>query len=271
MNRFAEGKKKGILRSLSAVVETEITKAYRSPMFWITIIGMIFIPMMFGLMMFIKKYPELAQSSLFLSKAKMIEGDSSWQTYFGLFSQMISGAGMVVFGFAASWIFGREYSDRTIKDLLALPVPRQVMVAGKLIVLSAWSAVLFMIGTITAIILGLLLELSGWSQSYLVRCAGVFSISILLDVGLCMVTAFIACWARGYLAPVGFVFVTMILANFFSMLGYGTVYPWGIPMMYAMKGTEGVAVPFYSIVIVAVTSALGLAVLLLWWRYADQN
>ena len=92
MNRYAEGKKKGILKALSAVVQTEIKKAYRSPMFWITIIGMIVIPMMFGLMMLIKKHPELASSSLFLSKAKMIEGDSSWQTYFGLFAQMISGA-----------------------------------------------------------------------------------------------------------------------------------------------------------------------------------
>ena len=170
MNRYARGKTKGITKALFAVVETEITKAYRSPMFWITIIGMIVIPMMFGLMMFIKKYPELAQSSLFLSKAKMIEGDLSWQTYFGLFSQMISGAGMVIFGFAASWMFGREYSDHTIKDLLALPVPRQAVVAGKLIVLSAWSVVLFIIGTVAAIILGLLLELSGWSLSYMVRC-----------------------------------------------------------------------------------------------------
>jgi ABC-2 type transport system permease protein len=240
-------------------------------MFWITIIGMIVIPMMFGLMMFIKKYPELASSSLFLSKAKMIEGDSSWQTYFGLFAQMISGAGMVVFGFAASWIFGREYSDRTIKDLLALPVPRQAMVAGKLIVLSLWSVILFLTGTAVAILIGLLLELSGWSLSYLVRCMGVFSISTLLDVSLCMLTAFIASWARGYLAPVGFVFVTMILANFFSMLGYGSIYPWGIPMMFAMKGVEGVAVPVHSFIIVAVTSAIGVIALLLWWRYADQN
>lgn len=240
-------------------------------MFWITIIGMIVIPMMFGLMMLIKKHPELASSSLFLSKAKMIEGDSSWQTYFGLFAQMISGAGMVVFGFAASWLFGREYSDRTIKDLLALPVPRQAMVAGKLIVLSVWSVVLLLTGTAAAIIIGLLLDLSGWSLSFIGRCMVVFSISTLLDMGLCMLTAFIACWARGYLAPVGFVFVTMILANFFSMLGFGSVYPWGIPMMYAMKGVEGAAVPVYSIVIVVVASAIGLIAILLWWRYADQN
>lgn len=90
-------------------------------------------------------------------------------------------------------------------------------------------------------------------------------------MGRCMLTAFIASWARGYLAPVGFVFVTMILANFFSMLGYGAVYSWGIPMLYAMKGVEGAGVPVCSMVIVVITSATGLIALLLWWRYADQN
>ena len=184
---------------------------------------------------------------------------------------MISGAGLVVFGFAASWIFGREYSDRTVKDLLALPVPRQVIASGKLIVLAFWSVILFIIATVTAIIIGLLLDLSGWSLSYLGRCLWVFSISTLLNIGLCMLTSFIASWARGYLAPVGFVFVTMILANFSSMLGFGSVYPWGIPMIYAMKGVEGAAIGVSSIIIVVVTSAIGLVALLFWWRYADQG
>ena len=75
MNWYAAGKKRGILKASSAIVKTEVTKTVRSPMFWITIAGMIFIPMMFGLLMFIKKYPELAQTSLFLSKANMIEGE----------------------------------------------------------------------------------------------------------------------------------------------------------------------------------------------------
>jgi hypothetical protein len=30
-------------------------------------------------------------------------------------------------------VFGREYSDRTVKDLLALPIPRTLVVAAKFI------------------------------------------------------------------------------------------------------------------------------------------
>ena len=67
-------------------------------MFWITIIGMVFMPVMLGVLMFIKKYPDLAQNSIMLSKATAIPGNGDWPAYFGIFAQMISGAGLVVFG-----------------------------------------------------------------------------------------------------------------------------------------------------------------------------
>jgi ABC-2 type transport system permease protein len=37
-----------------------------------------------------------------------------------MLAQGIAIGGLFVFGFIMSWIFGREYTDRTMKDLLAL-------------------------------------------------------------------------------------------------------------------------------------------------------
>ena len=65
-----------------------------------------------------------------------------WPSYLGLLVEMISALGLLGFGFIASWVFGREYSDRTVKDLLALPIPRSYIVVSKFIVIVIWSVLL---------------------------------------------------------------------------------------------------------------------------------
>ena len=259
------------MNALLPVIKTEFRKAFRSPMFWITIIGMVFMPMMLGVLMFIKKYPELAQSSIMLSKATSIPGKGDWPAYFGIFAQMLSGAGLVVFGFVASWLFGREYSDRTAKDLLALPLPRSSIVFGKFAVMACWCGLLFVIAAAVMLCIGFALHLDGWSSGYWLHCMLMFSIATLMNIGLCMLTAFLACWTRGYLAPIGFVIVTLILGNFVGMLGFGPYYPWGIPMLYAVKGMEGAFIGTASIIIVIATGIAGLIATLAWWRFADQS
>jgi ABC-type transport system involved in multi-copper enzyme maturation permease subunit len=259
------------LKTIAAVTKAELCKTLKSPMFWITIVGMVFMPMMLGLLMFIKKYPDIAHNSIMLSKATMIPGNGDWASYFGIFAQMISGAGLAVFGFVASWLFGREYSDRTVKDLLALPLPRSSIVIGKFIVLACWCNLLFVIATTVMLGIGNALHLPAWSNQLWLHCMRVLCIATQMNFGLCMLTSFVACMARGYIAPIGFVFVTLILGNFAGMLGFAPYYPWGIPMLYAMKGVEGSFIGLTGIAIVTGTSIVGLIATLLWWRYADQT
>jgi ABC-2 type transport system permease protein len=122
-----------------------------------------------------------------------------------------------------------------------------------------------------ALIVGSVLRLSGWSFEYGLHCTLVLSTATLMNVGLSMLTSFIACWTRGYLAAVGFVIVTLILGNFVGMLGFGSYYPWGIPALYGMKGVEGTYLGMSSIIVVITTSFIGLTATLFWWRYADQT
>ena len=254
-----------------AIVRTEFRKTRRSPIFLITIIGVILMAAMLGLMMFIKKYPDLAHSSILLSKATMMPGNADWRTYFTFFSQMICGAGLLIFGFSASWLFGREYSDKTIKDLLALPLPRSSMVIGKFLVLLFWCVLLFVIGSLAALAAGHILNLQGWSLEFGIHCLQLMFYATLMNVGLNMLTAFFACWTRGFLAPIGFVVLTLVLGNFIGMLGFASYYPWGIPMLFAMKGIEGNPLGAASIAIIIATGCIGFVTTLLWWRFADQH
>jgi ABC-2 type transport system permease protein len=206
-----------------------------------------------------------------LSKANQIPGDGDWVSYLGIFAQIISGAGLLIFGFVASWLFGREYSDRTVKDLLALPLPRSSIVTGKFLVMACWCGLLFVVAIVVMSSIGLALHLPGWSQDYWFHCMQVFCIATLMNIGLCMLTAFVACWTRGYIAPIGFLIVTLVLGNFIGMLGFGPYYPWGIPALYAIKEVESAHLAVASIIILTMTSIAGLIATLMWWRYADQS
>ena len=70
--------------------------------------------------------------------------------------------GLIVFGFNASWIFGREYSDRTIRDLLALPISRNIIVFSKFII-AFMGLVLSIYVLVLGLLLGLLIDIPGWS------------------------------------------------------------------------------------------------------------
>jgi len=88
-------------------------------MFWISILAAIFMALMMGFLMFISKNPELAAKMGLLGTKSSIVKNVDWPSYLGLLAEMISALGLMGFGFVASWVFGREYSDRTVKDLLA--------------------------------------------------------------------------------------------------------------------------------------------------------
>src|SRR5699024_12695086 len=88
----------------------------------------------------------------FISTKAQIAGEATWPSYLNLYAQIIAVGGIFVFGFVNSWIFGREYADNTIKDLLALPYPRAVIVLAKFVtsftvrfILCAYIVILFLL------------------------------------------------------------------------------------------------------------------------------
>jgi ABC-2 type transport system permease protein len=257
--------------STGAVVKTELFKAYRSGMFKVTVGIAGFVPLMMGVLMFIKMHPDAVKSSLMFSKAQAIPGPADWYGFLGLFAQIISGVGLLVIGFAASWMWGREFSDRTVKDLLALPFPRELIVIGKLIVLCLWGICLFVVSSVVMLLIGVLIHLPGWNTSFAVHCFGIFFIATIMNIAVSTVTAYIASITRNYIAPIGFAIAALVMGNFVGMLGLAAYYPWGVSMTFSMSATEHTPVEVSSLVILAVTSIAGLVATMYWWRHADQT
>ena len=259
--------------SIFSAFWAESLKIYRSKMLWISILVFVFIPCMMGAVMFVVKNPEFAgRLGLIGTKAAILRFENTdWETYFGLLNQIGAGVGLLGFAFVTSWVFGREYSDRTAKDLLALPVSRSSIVVSKFIIVAIWCAFLSLILFSSGLITGGLLQFPGWSGEIAVQMVSLYSVTSLLTISLCTPVAFFASYGRGYLLPIGFAILTLIVAQFTGLVGLGPYFPWGIPLLYTTAaGAEGIPLGMISFIILFLTSLSGLIATLAWWRYADQ-
>ena len=128
-------------------------------------IGFTLAPLMDGLFMFIMKDPERAREMGLLSvKAQLVMSDANWTTFFSVLTQAISVGGVIVFSIVTAWVFGREFSDHTAKDLMALPTPRENIVTAKFVVISAWGFVTVLWIYLIGLVLGDLVDIPGWTS-----------------------------------------------------------------------------------------------------------
>jgi ABC-2 type transport system permease protein len=248
----------------------EFLKFRRTKILLVTVLAAVFMALMGAFMMFVSMHPDFARRAGMIGEKARLLDTADWPAFFALLSQMASVGGMILFGFAASWLFGREYSDKTVKDLLAQPVSRSSIVAAKFIIAALWCALLVVAQVIAGLAAGELAGLPGWSADVFWRGVTAIVVSAALEMLLISPVAFFASVGKGYLIPLGFVILTLILANLSGVLGFGPWFPWAIPGIYSQSiGTATLGAASY--VIVAITSAAGMACTFAWWRYADQK
>ena len=144
----------------------ETLKARRSKVLLLVTLGYLLLPFVGGLFMIILKDPNGArQLGLISTKAQLTAGTADWPTYLGILSQGTAIGGIMLFAVATSWIFGREYADRTAKDLLALPTSRPAIVAAKLTILIVWAPVMITVAYGLCLALGSAIRLPLWSPA----------------------------------------------------------------------------------------------------------
>lgn len=252
---------------------TELLKARRSKVLWLTTLGFIFIPFINGLFMVILKNPELARNMGLISiKAQIVTGVADWPTFLDVFSQGIAVGGILGFGLAISWIFGREYSDHTVKDLLALPTSRSKIVLAKFVIITIWIFIVSVLILFIGVAIGWIIVLPGWSQEVLINGIVRLFITTCLTLSITYPVAFIASAGRGYLLPLGFAILMLILAQILGATGWGRFFPWAVPSLYSkIAGPQSGQLVIISFLIVALTGLAGLFLTFYYWKYSDQT
>lgn len=260
------------MKDLINVFITECLKLRRSAILGITIFIFILIPIMMSLMMLVAKNPDIsAKLGLIGTKASLFT-TTDWTGFFGILIQSIATIGFIGFGFVCSWVFGREYSDRTIKDFLALPVSRTSIVIAKFIVVIIWCSILSLVLFVIGLISGHFIGLGSLSSEIATQFSIKYFMTVFLTLFLVSPVAFFASYGRGIVAPLGFVIITLVIAQFVAIVGLGPYFPWAIPGVYtAAEGTQGMQLVTLSYVLLVGTFILGFLGTIAWWRYADQH
>jgi len=259
------------LNKIITCVSVEINKFFSSKVPIISLLSLTFVPFMGGFFMFVLKDPLLAKKLGFISTKANIVGTADWSSYINLLTQAISIGGILVFGFITSWVFGREYTDKTIKDLLALPISRNIIVISKFVLIILWCLILSVHVLILGFIIGKIVNIPGFTPKIILDGISLFIFCSSLTILLSTPVALFASISGGYLSPLAFTIFTLILAQIIAITGYGHLFPWSIPPLLSGIDGENVAIGIISILIVLLTSAFGILSTLLQWKYGDQN
>jgi ABC-2 type transport system permease protein len=239
------------MSAFRAALWAEGLKARRSRLGWAVSAAILLLPAVDGLFMGILKNPEQARAmGLITLKARLLVGSADWQTFLQFLLQGTAAAGAMLFAFITTWVFGREFSDHTVKELLAIPTRRETIVASKLVLAAVWAMVLALFqDTLTG-----------------------FLLATTLTIMLMPLVALVASASRGYLAPLGWALGTMVLAQLSAVLGWAEYFPWAVPALATgALGPRVEQVGLHSYVAVLLACLVGIVGTLLWWRSADQS
>lgn len=213
------------------------------------------------------------------SSMRIIDGGptaATWESFMRLAPQMMASWWAIpIFGLAAAYIFGREFSDGTAKNMLTLPIRRESFIFAKLIVLAVWvlglTAFSIALQALGAVVFGL----PGFAWIH-IQTAAVESLQIAgLVYATLPVVAALAMLERGYFPPMIFSAFVATAAFMVGAVGWGSWFPWSMPL--AVIGTafgpliEKPTLYFGSFVIDAVVFLVGLAAMLIYIDRADNT
>ena len=234
----------------------EALKARRSKVSLLTVAAFSLLPIVDGLFMFILKNPERARAmGLINAKAQITAGGADWPTYFQVLLLGTAIGGAILFAFITAWVFGREFSDHTIKEILALPTPRGVIVGAKFVLTAAWMLGLSLLIFVIGLGIGMAVDIPGWSQELVESSFWSLMLVALLTFMLMPFVAWFASVGRGYLPP----------------LGWGDWFPWSVPgLPSSLNGPRAEPIGMHSYVVVLLVFVAGIAATFAWWQSADQ-
>jgi ABC-2 type transport system permease protein len=261
------------MNSLLSAIWAETLKARRSRITLLSVAGFSIFPLIDGLFMYILKDPERARAmGLIGAKAQMTAGVADWPTFYQVLLLGTAVGGAILFAFITAWVFGREFSDHTVKELLALPTRREVIVSAKFVLIALWVLGLTLMIFVMALGVGRFVSIPGWSAELEWTSFGSLMLIALLSFMLMPLVALFASAGRGYLPPLGWAILTMALAQITLVLGWGDWFPWAVPgLLGSPTGASAEPIAAHSYIVVLLTFIGGVVGTLAWWRNADQT
>ncbi|MEZ5407022.1 MAG: ABC transporter permease [Acidimicrobiales bacterium] len=255
------------LDALRAAWFTEALKVRRSTVPAMTALAAAAPAGIAALFMLIAADPDRARRlGLLGAKSSLTGVTADWPGLLSFLAQVVAVGDLLLLAFIATWVFGREAQDGTLRYLLALPVPRWAVVAAKLAVVTLWSVALNLWLASLFCLVGVMLRLPGATMA--VVGDGLATAGLALTLMLAVVVGPVAAAAsagRGDLPPLAGALGALAVSQVAAALGFAAAVPWSVPAVAAGLAPGATLGP--GAVLLAVATALaGVATTVGWWR-----
>jgi ABC-2 type transport system permease protein len=168
-----------------------------------------------------------------IAKLGPLAGVPGWAGLVGVVLQITAAAGVLAFGVALSWLFGREFADGTVAALFGLPVSRPAIALGKLVVYLAWSvAVASALAAVVAIV-GLAMGYGATDAAGVGELARI-PVLVVLSALVAVPAAWIATIGRGLLPGIGATVGIIVVAQVSAIAEVGVWVPIVAPALWAI-------------------------------------
>ncbi len=149
-----------------------------------------------------------------LEDSGSLAADSGWRPAHRV---LYDAHGQALAAMITAWVFGREFSDHTVKELLALPTPREVIVGAKFLLLILWILLLTLWIVGLELVIGWLVEIPGWSVALAQNTFSALLVIALLNFMLMPFVALIASLASPFLGRKA---SQVVVVNFAPRIGF---------------------------------------------------
>ncbi|WP_152658001.1 ABC transporter permease [Oceanobacillus sp. CFH 90083] len=231
---------------------TELLKLKRSSMFLISILGAAVAPFVVVIATFIYE-PSTPFGDLFYNV--------------NLYTVLI--IGVPLYGVVTTYLFNREYTENTLKNLLTIPVSRLSFIISKALMLFMWIMMLSIIAWGLTLFLGLLTQFDGLNSSLLLDSLKQFSTGGILLFILSSPIILVTLVMKNYVPTIIFTVVITLINVMAGNSEHRGLFPWAAAGDISNHTLPPTYPPEYSYIIIAATALIGFITMIVYFKKAD--
>lgn len=199
----------------------------------------------------------------------LVRRGSSWTAFTNNALMFLSVVvGIVGFGILSSWVFSREFTEGTFKDLLALPISRTTIISGKLLAIEIAELMAVLLSVMFILITGTVILGHAPSLTTVHLLLNRTWVTFVYDMLLSFLWPLIATLSRSSMLPMSLSFLALIIDVMFASQSVGKFIPWAIPGFCLANPEANMTISKLIVVIIADIGIFGTIYV---WNRTDQK
>jgi len=237
---------------LVSLLFTELLKLKRSSMFLISILGAAVAPFVVVVATYVHE-PATPFKELFYNV--------------NLYTVLI--IGVPLYGVVTTYLFNREYTENTLKNILTIPVSRVSFIMSKTLLLFMWIMMLTVTAWGITLVLGLLTQFNGINISVLTESLKQFIIGGLLLFILSSPIILLTLVMKNYVPTIIFTVVITLINVMGGNSEHRALFPWAAAGDIANDTLLPTYPPEYSYIGIIATALIGFTAMIVYFKKVD--